>query len=244
MRVDASVLTALIFVGAGMGAGWMIKSGTLPVAIFFGGTSEAEPEERPTLPWPPQIGETYPDIEMMGLDGAPLRISDFRGKIILVEPVAMASKACQSFSGANEKGVFGLDQGAGKLDGLGALEEYVERFAGVTFDDPRVVYIQVLCFDLKSQRPPTLEKARAWAEHFGLGQANRLVAAPSDRYVSEETRKMIPSFHLIDADGVLRSDAGKKPRQDLYRELLPLMKELLEGIGAADAVVDAPQVTE
>ena len=38
---------------------------------------------------------------------------------------------------------------------------------------------------------------------------------------------MIPGFQLVDRDFILRCDAGNPPRQNLYQELLPMVRTVL-----------------
>ena len=46
--------------------------------------------------WPPKLNEPYPDLQLIDQEGAPTRLSDFKGRIILLEPIGMTCKACQA----------------------------------------------------------------------------------------------------------------------------------------------------
>lgn len=39
--------------------------------------------------WPPAAGEEYPGVQLTGLDGASVNLADYRGKVLLIEPVGM-----------------------------------------------------------------------------------------------------------------------------------------------------------
>jgi cytochrome oxidase Cu insertion factor (SCO1/SenC/PrrC family) len=39
--------------------------------------------------WPPKLNEPYPDLHLIDQTGSPTRLSDFKGKVILVEPIGM-----------------------------------------------------------------------------------------------------------------------------------------------------------
>ena len=39
--------------------------------------------------WPPRVGETYPDVELRDHTGEIVKLSSFRGKVLLIEPVGM-----------------------------------------------------------------------------------------------------------------------------------------------------------
>jgi hypothetical protein len=39
--------------------------------------------------WPPKCGERYPDLELLDHRGAPVRLSTYAGKLLLIEPIGM-----------------------------------------------------------------------------------------------------------------------------------------------------------
>jgi cytochrome oxidase Cu insertion factor (SCO1/SenC/PrrC family) len=43
----------------------------------------------PKVSWPPQLGQPYPDLELVDQTGQKTRLSSFKGKVILIEPVGM-----------------------------------------------------------------------------------------------------------------------------------------------------------
>jgi hypothetical protein len=56
---------------------------------------------------------------------------------------------------------------------------------------------------------------------------NEVVLVGDARFISPETRRLIPGFHLIDRQGVLRAIHSNDPRHDnLWSSLLPKMGEL------------------
>ena len=55
--------------------------------------------------WPPKLNEPYPDLHLVDQDGKLTRLSEFKGKIILVEPIGMPCQACQAFCGGHHVGV-------------------------------------------------------------------------------------------------------------------------------------------
>src|SRR5262245_59866084 len=59
------------------------------------------------VPWPPVEGQAYPDIDLIDQNGKAFKLSDFKGKLIIVEPTAMTCPACQALSGAHGVGSFG-----------------------------------------------------------------------------------------------------------------------------------------
>ncbi len=181
----------------------------------------------PPAPWPPVVGQAYPEVELVDQEGNPTRLSSFKGRVILVEPIGMACPACQAFAGAfTPRGAYG---GASAQQGLSSIDELLPQFAKTKLDDPRLVYVQLLLYDMSSSRAPAAADAKAWAKHFGMERSrDRVVLAGDERYVNQASYDMIPGFQLIDRDFVLRSDStGHNPKENLYDKLLPMIPGLL-----------------
>jgi hypothetical protein len=190
------------------------------------GKSQTPASERLGFTWPPRVGKPFPDLELVSHSGAVRRLSEFKGKIILVEPVGMNCPACNAFAGAQEKGGY---KGTRPQSGLPSIEELLPRFAqGITIDDERLVVVHLLLFDIDYGAPAAAD-ARKWSEHFDLGgHGNIIVMAGDERFLGPESFKMIPGFFLVDQDFILRADStGHHPQDDLFRKLLPMIPTLL-----------------
>jgi hypothetical protein len=82
---------------------------------------------------------------------------------------------------------------------------------------------------IDGQSPPSEEDARAWARHFGMDrQQNEVVLIGDQRFISPETRRLIPGFHLIDQNGILRAMSSNDPRHDRFTSLLPKLASLVQ----------------
>ena len=46
--------------------------------------------------WPPKIAEPYPDLQLIDQTGKTVKLSSFKGKVILLEPLGMTCPACQA----------------------------------------------------------------------------------------------------------------------------------------------------
>ncbi len=172
--------------------------------------------------WPPTEGQRYPDLVLTDQQGETLHLSDLAGKVILLELAAVPCKGCQAFSGGNRYGGFA---GVPVQPGLDSIHDYAERYAGVTLgEDEDVVFVQLLLYG-KSMTSPSQQEVAAWAEHFQLDRsADEIVLRGDPAMLGAATYAMIPGFHLIDRDFVLRYDAsGHQPNHDLYRDLLPAL---------------------
>ncbi|QDV88747.1 hypothetical protein [Stieleria magnilauensis] len=174
--------------------------------------------------WPPVRGETFPDLMLTDQTGQTVQLSDFAGKIILVEYAAIPCEGCQAFAGGKQYGAFGNFT---VQAGLESIEHYARQYAGVTLGSEEVVFVQVLLYG-RSVSAPTQAEVAGWAEHFHMDRdANQIVLRGDPSMLSRQTYEMIPGFQLIDRDFVLRSDScGHHPHDDLYKDLLPMLRTL------------------
>jgi hypothetical protein len=200
----------------------------------------AAPPGRVPAMWPPRVGEPYPDLELVDQTGRPVRLSSFKGSVLLIEPVGMTCPACQAFAGAHRRGPY---EGIRPQGGLPSIEELVPQYArGVSLSDDRIVFVQILLYSM-TMGAPTPEDARKWAEHFGIDRArNRIVLAGTREFIGQASYDMIPGFQLVDRNFILQFDAsGHRPRHNLFTELLPAIPRLLEERPAqVSAVEGAP----
>jgi hypothetical protein len=179
--------------------------------------------------WPPVPGEPYPDLKLLDEEGRTVSLSQFKGKVILLEPTAMTCSACQAFSGGNRPDIGAFPGGSPQAD-LVDIDVGVDRYAGgISLQDPNVVFVQLMLYNSSNQAPSAAE-VRKWRDHFKLRQRYPqmvfLVADP--RMIGQASYDMIPGFHLIDRDFRFVSDAsGHHPRNDLWRDLLPELGRLL-----------------
>ena len=105
--------------------------------------------------WPPKTGQVYPDLALRDCNGNLFRLSSLKGKVILLEPVAMTCTACQAFSGGHACGGY---LGVAPQPGIDSLEENLTRFGnGLKFDNPGIAYVQVVIFNAKLQAPSVAE---------------------------------------------------------------------------------------
>jgi hypothetical protein len=186
----------------------------------------------PTQPlrgWPPVVGQFYPNLVLKDQTGRVTAISDFRGKVVLVEVVGLTCRACHAFAGGNESGMDRF-RGIEPQRGLGSIEQYAQGYAKLSLDHPDIVFVQLVLYGMDGQGPASEEDARAWARHFGMDRdRNQVVLIGDQRFISPDTRKLIPGFHLIDQSGILRAMSSNDPRHDgLHGSLLPKLASLVK----------------
>ncbi len=204
--------------GREIGSGWTTARAN--VLNFVGSQVLSHPEHL----WPPVVGQPYPNLQLIDQEGRRTSLSEFRGKVILLEPIGMPCEACIAFAGGHQRGAYG---GIAPQKNLPSIDELAARYGFVDLDQKDIVVVQVLFYNL-SLTAPTPAEVRDWALHFGLRRsANRIVLAAEPYLLSPETRAMIPGFQLLDKDGILRFDStGHAPRHNLYTELLPNLRRL------------------
>jgi hypothetical protein len=184
---------------------------------------------KPLRDWPPAVGQFYPSLVLKDQTGQVTTLSDFRGKVVLVELVGLTCRACHAFAGGNEPGMDRF-RGIEPQRGLGSIEQYAQGYAKVSLDHPDIVFVQLVLYGMDGRSPPSEEDARAWATHFGMDRGqNEVVLIGDQRFISPETRRLIPGFHLIDESGILRAMSSNDPRHDrLHESLLPKLASLVK----------------
>ena len=162
---------------------------------------------------------------MIDQNGDLTSLEEFRGKVVLIEVVGMTCPACVSLSGGMLYGGYGATLPQSNLE---SIEEYVGRFSGESLDNPDIVFVQILLSDPNGQ-PTNAEDAQTWAYHFRFDrEEGRVVLGGSKTLFNSESLKMVPGFHLLDRNLVLRADScGHEPRHNLYEKLIPMIPDLL-----------------
>jgi len=192
----------------------------IAVILIQSGIAEAKAE------WPPQLGERYPEIRMIDQTGKHVIVSDFEGSVILIEYIGMTCPACQAFSGAHRLGPF---KKITPQHDLKSIEEYLPEYAGIKLSDERLVFIQIILYDMK-MKAPIPKDAKEWARNFEFDRSkNRIVLAGTKEYVNSASYNLIPGFQVIDKNFILRSDStGHNPHDNLFSTLLPMIPKLFK----------------
>jgi hypothetical protein len=180
-------------------------------------------------PWPPMMNKTYPIFSLIDQEGKPFKISDYQGKVIIVENIDMSMPESQSLSGARTLGPFGGE--AFKFDpNLQTINEIIGRYSEgkVVLPNPDIVVMKVIYYNQKGDQAMPADAA-SWAQHFKLNKAeNVIVAVPEKDMRGSATASTLTGYQLIDRTFNLRVDAsGPKPKHNLEMTLIPLIPKLL-----------------
>ncbi len=179
----------------------------------------------PRCEWPPQVGKPFPDLLLLDARGRLTRLSQFRGRVLLVELVATGSPASVAFAGGHAYGPF---QSVAPQTNLKSLQDYLHQFGPVDLRDLRLVHVRLVIFN-RNGLPPTVEDLQQWETHFRLeGFPNAITLAAKGPIVGPQNRDRVPGFYLVDRQFVVRAEScGVNPKHDFYGFVIPLLHELL-----------------
>lgn len=175
--------------------------------------------------WPPVKDQEYPDLELRDHTGKQVKLSQFRGKVIILQPVGTTSTGSIGLTGGDTLPPF---QGMAPQAGLPSIDELLEK-EGVDPNNPNLIRVDILFYRSMSDEA-SLEDAQAWVEHFGLrNRENAIVLVGDERYLDPVTLNMIPGFQLIDQDFKLRVDsAGREAPDNMLATFVPAAWRLLQ----------------
>lgn len=175
--------------------------------------------------WPPVDGKAFPSVQLFDHLGREFSLSGLEDRPTLIEYVAMSCAGCQAFAGGNKHGAFG---GFATQANLDSIDEYFKQYTGHELHSSDINFVQLIVYNLDLKTPSTEDLAK-WRKHFELDQSNSYVVHGGHALANKASFNMIPGFQLLDRNQkVLFDSTGHQPKHDLYRELLPAMKKMLE----------------
>lgn len=184
------------------------------IFIQFGGNnsihtlylSKPEVPEKVPLPlgWPPELDKHYPDLDLIDKDGVPFKISDYKGKVIIIIPINMRNPIVQSIEGAES---FGTYNGAPSKKDIKSLPEYIKLYAnGLSLPHNDLIFIHII-FHNEAMQTPSFKDAALWARHFILEKSqNQIVCIPADKIPDYATNQIVPRIQLVDKNFYLRAE--------------------------------------
>ncbi|MBK9584851.1 MAG: hypothetical protein WBC26_07785 [Alphaproteobacteria bacterium] len=180
-------------------------------------------------PWPPEMNQPYPELSLIDSKGAPFKLSDKKGKVMVVEYIDMSSPLSQSYSGAKEKGVYGgatktFDEGVSRFEEIASKENQGQA----VLPSPDIIFIKVIIYNENGEQAKSSD-AELWEKHFGFTSDNNyFVTVPEKDIRDKLTDRIVPGFHLIDKEFNLRVDsAGSEPKHSLQFRLVTMIPTLL-----------------
>ncbi|MGH1375963.1 MAG: hypothetical protein ACRBCK_06395 [Alphaproteobacteria bacterium] len=190
---------------------------------------KVRPKEERHLPdpWPANMNVAYPDIILMDDKGQELLLSDFMGKVVVLEFIDMSSPISQAQSGSLLLGAYGDTVKVDRSRTTFANVVRDETGEGFTYPSANTVELKVIVY-AEDGGLPTVDDAAKWANHFDLSsEESIIVAVPKTDLRSPITQGLIGGYHLLDKQSRLRVDSvGTIPRHNLEITLVPLAVKL------------------
>ena len=173
--------------------------------------------------WPPLRGKPFPDMTLFDQEGQEVKLSSFKGKVILLQWVATTSPGSISQAGGFESETF---QGTPAQPGVWRLDKELKE-AKVPVESEDLVWLQIMVYGPR-EAVPTQADAQAWAEHFKLSERPRThVLYTDERYQVEATHSMVPGYFVIGRDFTFAYDRANMFSADGYTEVARGLKSLL-----------------
>lgn len=176
----------------------------LAALLLFSASQPAASSDGP-YPWPPKLHEGYPDIPFLKPDGSIFKMSDVKGRFVVIHYRGMTCPACQNMAARRD----------------------------LMWNDPKVVNVDVLLFN-REMKPPTAEDARWWAEKYGLKESNREIVVSGPAWTNapalyRTTYDMVVGGQLLDDMGVVQASVVRPPGAKLPPHYWPDLREMLTG---------------
>ena len=182
LAINLSIVALIRILCPNMVTGLMLAVVLMASTVYLGGQHGTEVlvnvyrgrdlvlsnvQGKPT--WPPEKFRSYPDLRLVDSDGGFVQLSDYRGKVILVQPFAMTSPACVAYAGGNRYGKIGSTE---PQPDLRVIDDYARRFGRVSLEHDELVFIQLMLFNAEMQ-VPTVDDLKLWADHFRMTKTGR-----------------------------------------------------------------------
>ncbi len=191
--------------------------------------------------WPPRRGQPFPDVALVDSDGQPRKLTEFRGRVVLLHIVGTSCRTSVALAGGKRCGAFdGIEPHAG----LCSLADYARQLGNFGPDDPRVVIVHLILFDDRLAAPSATH-LREWERHFGVNhETNQLVLGGTPALVTAASRELVPGCLLLDQQCLVRAAAtGREPADDLFSDLLPMIPRLHSEASRSAAIPNVPRKT-
>ena len=178
----------------------MKRNGWILLLLMFLGTLTRSVSAQTPFPWPPDPHKPYPDISFIKADMSTFKMSDLKGRFVVVHYRGMTCVACQNMAARRD----------------------------LMWKDPRVTNVDVLLFN-RDMKPPTAEDARWWSRAIQVSNQFKneiVVSAPAWTNAPEiyqTTYNMVIGGQLLDETGVVQASVvrprGASLPTDYWRRL-------------------------
>ncbi len=180
--------------------------------------------------WPPKMNKPYIDMELFDQEGQEFKISDLKGKVIIIEYIDMSSPVSQAQSGAGLLGAYAatpnqsVDKYAMPISDI--LPKETQGSLVLPHDD--IIQLKIIIYG-EGGNAGSRDDAMNWANHFNFKKSdNVIVAVPKKDMRGKDSDAILTGYQLVDKNMILRVDAaGVTPKHNLKMTLIPLIPKLL-----------------
>lgn len=146
--------------------------------------------------WPPILDKKYPDLELIDQNSNFFKLSDLKGAVIILIPIAMNNMNSVAYENIQKYGSF---RNMPSAQNIRPIAQQIKRFAPqIKLPDINLVFVHLLLFN-DMGKEATIQNAQEWAEHFKLrADENHVVAVPAKRIPDYIAQEIIPGVQLID----------------------------------------------
>ncbi len=180
-------------------------------------------------PWPPKMNQKYPDIDLIDQSGGDFRLSDLKGRVLLVEYIDMSSPASQAQSGGALFGAYGATTYVDEVSE--PISDVLRQSTGgaISLPHPHILEVKIIVYG-DGGGQASRDDAQNWASHFSLKQEEGvIVAVPVKDIRDHATNELIIGYQLVDKNMMMRVDStGVEPTHSLKMTLAPLVPRLVK----------------
>ncbi|MDF1663058.1 MAG: hypothetical protein P1V97_14885 [Planctomycetota bacterium] len=171
-------------------------------------------------PWPAKVGAAFPDLKLKTLEGKEVKLSSFKGKVILFHLAGIQSPASTTIAGGNN-----WPPKKGKT-GFPSLSHLLKSYGFE--DNEKVMVVHGLLLD-DQYDPPSLARAKEWAARYKLARSNVITLVGDKRHVKNDVAvSRSGTVYFIDENFKLFWECGlANSPHDLLRLALPTLYDRL-----------------
>ena len=180
--------------------------------------------------WPPKMNSPYPDLELFDQKGQSFKLSDLKGRVILLEYIDVTSPISQAQSGAAIVGPY-YAGGISEIDKTALPIADIlkkETRGALTLPNEMILELKIIVYG-EEGRQGARDDAENWSLHFKQDKSqNVIVAVPVKDIRGKITQSLVGGYQLIDQNLMLRVDSsGALPKHNLRLTLAPLVPKLI-----------------
>ncbi|MBX9655860.1 hypothetical protein K2Y11_19770 [bacterium] len=175
--------------------------------------------------WPMKVGQPFPDVAFTSADGQPWRLSSLKGKVVVFLSMEMGDSNSVAVAGAKEAGMFEIT--STNLD-VPSLEEGArQKLPGFTFEDPRIVVVELILHN-RAGFTPNAEEVKKWSDHFKpVRRGEVITVGATDAMVGRSSVSALPGMYVIDQEGIVRFGFSNERKSEaneaaLFHEVIRL----------------------